>query len=51
MHLPPERFAEIPQTANASIRELEMEGQVTRAVRISATEHLEALGATEIEVR
>ena len=51
MHLPPERCSEIPQPANASISELEVEGEVTRAVRISVTEHLAALRANEIEVR
>lgn len=51
MHWPCERFAEIPHFANASISEFEIDGEAARAVFISKTEHLEALGANEIEVR
>lgn len=49
--LPAEKYREIPPVANASISEIEVEGEEVRVLRLSETEHLASLCENEVETR
>lgn len=51
LRLPAERYSEIPHVANASINEIEIEGEEVRVLRLSETEHLSELSENEVETR
>lgn len=51
LRLPAERYSELPRVANASISEIEIEGETMRVLRISETEHLAELIENEVEMR
>ena len=51
LRLPAERYSELPHVANASISEIEVDGEEVRVLRLSETEHLASLCENEVETR